>query len=58
MSMRSLLKEGPKVINIGVEQFGIDLKAQGAETVTMDWRPPVAGGGLLDRLKKLKKGGI
>lgn len=57
MSMRSLLKEGPRVINIGVEQFGIDLKAQGTRTVTMDWRPPVAGGDLLSRLKKLKKGG-
>lgn len=57
MSMTKLLKEGPKVINIGVEQFYDDLKTQKAEAVAMDWKPSAADGNLLARLKKLKKGG-
>jgi hypothetical protein len=57
MSMTKLLKEGPKVVNIGVEQFYADLKAQKAEAVSMEWKPPAAGEDLLARLKKLRKGG-
>ena len=57
MSMTKLLKEGPKVVNIGVEQFYADLKTQKAEAVSMDWKPSAAGWDLLARLKKLRKGG-
>jgi hypothetical protein len=53
--IRDLLKNGPKVINIGVEQFAMDLKEQGVPTVLMDWRPPQAEPDLLSKLKKLKK---
>jgi hypothetical protein len=53
--MHELLKKGPKVINIGVEQFAMDLKEQGVPTVLMDWRPPQAEPDLLSKIKKLKK---
>ncbi|HOO88639.1 MAG: hypothetical protein PHV21_03045 [Synergistaceae bacterium] len=55
--MKKLLKEGPKVVNIGVEQFYLDVKTQKTEAVVWDWKPPAASGDLLSRLKKLKKGG-
>lgn len=54
-SLRKLLKEGPRVVNIGVEQFSQDLSAQGVPVVQLDWRPPQAGSDLLSKLRKLKK---
>lgn len=53
--LKKLLKEGPKVVNIGVEQFAQDLSAQGVLVVQMDWRPPTAGSDLLSKLRKLKR---
>ena len=41
-----------KVINIGVDRFTEALKAQGVETVQVNWRPPA--GGDLDILKMLE----
>ena len=32
-----------KVINIGLQQFAEDLKAEGVQCVNMDWRPPAQG---------------
>lgn len=44
-----------KVINMGLEAFGDDLKSQQVETLQMDWRPPAGGNpklaSLLDKLK-------
>jgi hypothetical protein len=54
-SLKKLLKEGPKVLNIGVEQFAQDLSAQKVPVVQMDWRPPTAGSDLLSKLRKLKR---
>lgn len=53
--MTDILKDGVRVINIGIGRFFDDLKVQGVETVDMDWKPPVAEASLLSRLKKLKK---
>ncbi|KUK59273.1 MAG: hypothetical protein XD80_0235 [Synergistales bacterium 53_16] len=53
--IQDLLKNGPKVINIGVEQFAMDLEEQEVPTVLMDWRPPQVESDLLSKLKKLKK---
>jgi len=53
--MKKLLKEGPKVVNIGVEQFYLDVKTQKAEAVVWDWKPPAASSDLLARLKKIKQ---
>ena len=57
MSMRNLLKDGPRVINVGVEQFFSDIKKQKTKAVMINWKPPIAGNDLLARLRKLKKGG-
>ncbi|KUK59061.1 MAG: hypothetical protein XD80_0399 [Synergistales bacterium 53_16] len=53
--LQDLLKNGPKVINIGVEQFALDLEEQEVPTVQMDWRPPQVESDLLSKLKKLRK---
>lgn len=43
-------------INVGVESFYDSLKAQGAEAVQVDWRPPAAGNEkLMSILAKMKK---
>lgn len=31
------------VLNIGIEQFSVDLKSQGIKCIQMDWRPPSGG---------------
>ena len=54
--MKKLLKEGPKVVNIGVEQFYLDVKTQKAEAVVWDWKPPAASSDLLARIRKAKGG--
>jgi len=47
----------PKIINVGAKNFHDSLKAQGADSVHVDWRPPAGGDrgmvGLLDKLKKI-----
>ncbi len=32
-----------QVINIGLESFAQDLRAQGVNVVHLDWRPPAGG---------------
>ena len=45
-----LLAQPPKVINIGLEEFATDLKANGAEVVHTAWAPPARGDQGLARL--------
>ena len=40
---RVLLGTKLKVINIGIKTFADSLKAQGAEVVHVDWKPPAGG---------------
>ena len=40
---QELLQSPPRVINIGLEAFGRDLKRQGIEVVDVDWSPPAGG---------------
>ncbi len=39
-----------QVINIGLESFAQDLKAQGVAVVHLDWRPPAGGNARLAAL--------
>ena len=49
-----LLQNGPVAINIGIQDFGESLRAQGAEVVHVDWTPPAGGDReLLDLLDQL-----
>lgn len=49
-----LFKQDLKVINMGLEAFYNDLKAQDVEVVQMNWRPRAGGNPkMLDLLKRL-----
>jgi FdrA protein len=39
----TLPAEDLQVINIGLESFAQDLRAQGVAVVHLDWRPPAGG---------------
>jgi FdrA protein len=51
----ALLADGPKVINLGLEQFATQLKTCGVPVLHVDWRPPAAGDrrltAMLERLR-------
>ncbi len=53
-SFAELLREKPVFVNVGVRDFAEALKAQGADVVRVDWKPPAGGdpelADLLDRL--------
>jgi hypothetical protein len=38
-----LLRDGPRVVNLGLEAFAQALRAAGAQVVSTDWRPPAGG---------------
>jgi hypothetical protein len=50
-----LLASAPRIINVGLELFALDLAAQGARVMHVQWRPPAGGNarlaGLLDKLR-------
>ena len=51
----SLLAAGPRVVNIGLEMFAVNLADYGAEVVHVQWSPPAGGNArlvsLLDKLR-------
>jgi FdrA protein len=52
---QDLLATGPRVINVGLEMFAVNLVARGARVVHVEWSPPAGGdsrlAGLLDKLR-------
>jgi succinyl-CoA synthetase alpha subunit len=49
-----LLRQGPKVINLGLEDFALNLKKKGEAVIHVRWSPPAFGNeGLLSLLHKL-----
>jgi hypothetical protein len=52
--VKELLEIGPSVINIGVRDFGENLKKQGVEVTHLEWEPPtVVDREIADILDKL-----
>jgi FdrA protein len=51
----SLLAAAPRVVNIGLELFAMNLADQGTEVVHVQWSPPAGGDAhlvsLLDKLR-------
>lgn len=51
----SLLRQGPRVINLGLASFAAQLQACGAPVLHVDWQPPASGNAhlasLLERLQ-------
>jgi len=52
MSASDLIKNGPRVIGVGLQGFIDDLNTQGHQATAVDWRPPASK----DRLDKLING--
>ncbi len=50
MTEKIIFRESLHVVNIGLESFAEDLRAQGVEVVQMDWRPPAGGNARLASL--------
>ena len=54
-NINELFGKEPKVINMGLDSFGDDLKEQNIKTVQMRWRPPAGGSKkMMSLLSKLK----
>jgi FdrA protein len=47
---RNVLRDPLRVINIGLASFADDLRAEGAEVIQLDWRPPAGGNEKLSAL--------
>ncbi len=43
MTVDDLLAGSPRVINLGLEVFALELHAAGVPVVHVDWRPPAGG---------------
>ena len=48
-----LLADGPRAVNVGVEQFADELRARDPGVVSVDWRPPSGGPAVRDALWRL-----
>jgi hypothetical protein len=45
-----LLKSKLSVVNVGISTFADDLRSQGVEVVSVDWKPPAGGDSEMLRL--------
>jgi hypothetical protein len=41
--MSTLLSDGPRVINIGLEAFADEISTVGGSVVSVSWKPPAGG---------------
>ncbi len=42
-NIQRLLRETPRVVNVGIEQFGLTLQEAGVPVISVQWRPPAGG---------------
>ncbi|MDD4207822.1 MULTISPECIES: hypothetical protein [unclassified Mesotoga] len=54
MSFKELLEDGPKVVNLGMDRFYLDLIDQEVPAVKVNWRPPLVKTSLMEKLKRLR----
>ena len=52
-----IFKDGPKVVNFGIEAFHHDQKTQKASSVQVDWKPPSMSSTFMGKLRKLQQQG-
>lgn len=50
-----ILKDGPKVVNFGIEAFHHDQKTQEAPSVQVDWKPSTMSSSFMEKLRKMKQ---
>lgn len=49
-TIKNMLNEPLKVVNIGLEGFADELDSQGVEVTQVDWAPPASGDPILAAL--------
>ncbi len=54
MSFKELLEDGPRVVNIGMDRFYLDLLDQEVLAVKVNWKPPLVKSSLMEKLKRLR----
>jgi len=53
---KDLLAAAPRVVNVGLELFAVNLASQGTKVVHVQWSPPAGGDArLADLLDKLRR---
>ena len=53
---KDLLAAAPRVVNVGLELFAVNLASQGVKAVHVQWSPPAGGDSrLADLLDKLRR---
>jgi hypothetical protein len=50
-----LLADGPRAVNVGVEQFAAEIRPWDAAVVSVDWRPPSGGQAVAEALRRLSE---
>src|SRR5688572_24892883 len=50
-----LLTDGPRAVNVGVEQFAADVRPWDQGVVSVDWRPPSGGQAVAEALRRLSE---
>jgi hypothetical protein len=41
--LEELLQQGPRAINLGLQDFATNLEIQGVEVIHVNWSPPAGG---------------
>ena len=55
----NLFKQDLKVLNLGLESFAENLRANGAEAVQLAWKPPAGGNkAMLEALERIERSGV
>lgn len=54
MSLKSVLEQPLRVINLGLEVFASELEAEGVPVVHVDWRPPAGDPKMAELLARLE----
>jgi FdrA protein len=42
-TLEELLQQGPRAINLGLQDFAVHLELQGVDVIHVDWTPPAGG---------------
>jgi FdrA protein len=52
-ALSGVLDQPPRVVNLGLEVFAVDLESAGATVIHVDWRPPAGGPAVAALLARL-----
>ena len=52
-ALTAVLSHPPRVVNLGLEVFAVELEAEGAVVIHVDWRPPAGGPAVAALLARL-----